>query len=227
MLSTTDYIQRLAETLTAHAGPDKAAAMRAYMKNQFDFIGLKAPELMALTKQFYAEYGSPVDGQLQDVVTGLWALSEREYQYVALDMLERRVKKLDKPYIGLFERLATTKPWWDTIDPIASKLIGSFMLKYPELIEAYPEKWIASDDMWLQRTAILFQLKYKAKTNVPLLYRYIDACIDSREFFIQKAIGWALREYAKTDADAVRRFVRERRLAPLSRREALKGMTGE
>lgn len=154
-------------------------------------------------------------------------MPEREFQNVALDMLERRVKKLDKSYIGLFETLITTKPWWDTIDPIASKLIGSFMLKYPELIEDYPEKWIASGDMWLQRTAILFQLKYKAKTNVPLLFRYIDNCSESREFFIQKAIGWALREYAKTDAAAVRRFVQERRLAPLSRREALKGMAEE
>ena len=115
-----------------------------------------------------------------------------------------------------------TKSWWDTVDRIASRLVGFYFREHKELIEPYTEKWMYYGNMWLQRTALLFQLKYKKETDTDLLFGYIQALAESPEFFIQKAIGWALREYSKTAPKTVKQFVDSTLLAPLSKREALK-----
>lgn len=129
---------------------------------------------------------------------------------------------MDNDHIPLLEWLITTKSWWDTVDALATKSVGAVAKKYPETIPETIEGWAYGEHLWLRRTAILFQLKYKAETDEELLYRYIEQNADSKEFFIQKAIGWVLREYSKTDPDSVRNFIETHPLAKLSIREGSK-----
>jgi 3-methyladenine DNA glycosylase AlkD len=216
------YTDKLEALLRAHCSEVDAAAMSAYMRDQFPFLGIRNPQRVALTKQFWKEHGYPKGAEGVKVAEELWALPEREFHYTALQLLTQLRKDAEKEHIHLLEHMVVTNSWWDSVDPIADHLIGVHLQKYPDLIPTYVEKWLSSDHMWLQRTAILFQLKYKQRTDVPLLFRCIRRMADSEEFFIRKAIGWALREYSKTDAAAVQTFVAETELSPLSVREALK-----
>ncbi|MED4585163.1 DNA alkylation repair protein [Brevibacillus choshinensis] len=206
--------------LTAQANRDTAGPMEAYMKNQFPFLGIKTPLRRELSKRLFREQGIPEDWDV--VVRELWSLPEREYQYIALDLLEKVKKRFTPEHLELAEELITTKSWWDTVDYLASHTVGTLFRLYPTLILTSNEHWLEGSNMWLQRTALLFQLSYKDKTNQELLFNNIRFCVGSKEFFIQKAIGWSLREYAKTNPDAVRHFVEMTSMANLSRREALK-----
>ena len=142
--------------------------------------------------------------------------------YFALGLYDKRKKQLKQEEIPFLEYLITTKSWWDTVDYISPHLIGALFMKKPEVIEHSIQRWLDSDNLWLQRSAILFQLKYKDKTDTKLLFSIIEACANSKEFFIRKAIGWALREYSKTNPEAVLTFVQTHSLSPLSEREALR-----
>ncbi|EAE6209039.1 DNA alkylation repair protein [Listeria innocua] len=194
--------------------------MEAYMKNQFPFLGIRATERKKLVADFLRENGMPDD--LLRLVVELFAEEERELQYAAMDLLSRYGKKQASEAIEIYEQLVTTKSWWDTVDGLAGTVVSNHFKLYPDLIPIYNEAWINGDNIWLARTAILFQLKYKEETNAELLFANCEKWLGSKEFFIQKAIGWALRQYAKVDSEAVRVFVNSHRLAPLSRREALK-----
>ncbi|MBC1379584.1 DNA alkylation repair protein [Listeria innocua] len=194
--------------------------MEAYMKNQFLFLGIRATERKKLVAEFLKENGMPVD--LLGFVVELFAEEEREFQYAAIDLLSRYGKKQASEAIEIYEQLVTTKSWWDTVDGLAGTVVSNHFKLYPDLIPIYNEAWINGDNIWLARTAILFQLKYKEETNAELLFANCEKWLGSKEFFIQKAIGWALRQYAKVDSEAVRVFVKSHTLAPLSRREALK-----
>ncbi|SDO98959.1 3-methyladenine DNA glycosylase AlkD [Paenibacillus sp. yr247] len=216
------YTDKLEAWLRAHSNAADSTAMAAYMQNQFPFLGIRNPERVALTKQFWKENGFPKGAEGVRVAEELWQLPEREFAYTAMLLLIQLRKEAERERIEVLERMVATQSWWDSVDTIADHLIGFQLQKYPDLIPAYVEKWLASGNMWLQRTAILFQLKYKQRTDVPLLFSSIRRMADSNEFFIRKAIGWALREYSKTDAAAVQAFVAETELSPLSVREALK-----
>ncbi|MBC2237800.1 DNA alkylation repair protein [Listeria innocua] len=194
--------------------------MEAYMKNQFPFLGIRATERKKLVADFLRENGMPDD--LLELVVELFAEEERELQYAAIDLLSRYGKKQASEAIEIYEQLVTTKSWWDTVDGLAGTVVSNHFKLYPDLIPIYNEAWINGDNIWLARTAILFQLKYKEETNAELLFTNCEKWLGSKEFFIQKAIGWALRQYAKVDSEAVRVFVNNHTLAPLSRREALK-----
>lgn len=219
---TSPYTNDLEKWLRSHANEENAPSMEAYMKNHFPFLGIRNPERVALTKQFTKEHGFPKGEEAVRVAQELWQLPEREFAYTAIIMLLQVRKTVPAEHIEILEHFIVTQSWWDTVDTIADHLIGFHLQRFPELIPAYMEKWLASNHMWLQRTAILFQLKYKKKTDVPLLFHCITTMSDSKEFFIRKAIGWALREYSKTDAEAVQSFVASHDLSPLSVREALK-----
>lgn len=216
------YTMQLAEWLGKHANSENARSMEAYMRNQFPFLGLKTPERAQLTREFWKEHGLPKGDLLLQTVSELWEMPEREYQYIAMVLLDKHRKQAERSHIEVLERLVVTKSWWDTVDIIAGQLIGFYLSKYPELLVDYPDRWIHSDNMWLRRTAILYQLKYKESTDTERLFHYIVLQKEESEFFIRKAIGWALREYAKTEPDVVRRFVNETPLSSLSIREALK-----
>jgi len=216
------YVPQLEAYLRSRANSEHAEKMSAYMQNHFPFLGLRSPERLKATRTFFTEFGIPSYEQLDGIVRELWALPEREFHYTAIQLLEKKMKQAERNQVELLEQLITTKSWWDSVDIIAGKLVGSLFARYPELIQSYVSRWVKSDEMWLRRSAILFQLHYKERTDKELLFECIRCCAHENEFFIRKAIGWALRQYAKTDKQAVFRFVEATELLPLSRREALK-----
>lgn len=218
------YTQSVKKHFQVHAHRNTAIPMEKYMRNKFSFLGIKSPARKELTRNFFKKRGLPSLADLEQIVKELWDLPAREYQYFTLDLLGKMAKKAPIEFIDVYEYLIVTKSWWDTVDGIAPNLIGGHFKKNPTLRLPYSEKWIANDNIWLQRTAILFQLKYKNTTDVELLQKYILQRSNSTEFFVQKAIGWVLREYSKTDAKTVFEFVEmyKSELAPLSYREALK-----
>lgn len=138
------------------------------------------------------------------------------------DLLANRTKDLNANFLNTIEILIQQKSWWDTVDFLAPKIGGKLLLRFPEAILPHTQAWIESDNMWLQRSAILFQLDYKNKTDAELLFRYIRRRADSKEFFVQKAAGWALREYGKTNPGAVQQFIDATALPKLTVREGLR-----
>ena len=215
-------LKPLIASFEAYADPERAIKMQAYMKDQFKYIGLQTPVRKELTKAFYAEYGYPDPSHVENIVEECWQMPHREYKYFAMELMVKMKEKLGHDAIHLYESLITDQSWWDTIDWIAPTLVGYHFTQYPEERNEYISKWIRSGNIWLQRSCILFQLKYKAKTDTRLLKSIILKLKDSREFFIRKAIGWILREYSKTDPGFVVRFVQNHELSGLSQREALK-----
>lgn len=203
---------------------NNAIPMSKYMKNKFEFLGIKSPLRRKIQKEYLKNNQNITLNNLEQIVKLLWNKNEREYQYFALDVLEKYCNKVPPRYIELYEFLIINKSWWDTVDLIASKLVGSLLFNHPELTEKIVTKWLKSNNIWLVRTAILFQLKYKEKTNTHLLELVIKSNLNSTAFFINKAIGWILREYSKTNPTYVKNFVKSNQLSNLSRREALKWM---
>ena len=224
---TNPYVQSLVDLMTANANPANAEPMQRYMRDQFPYLGIKTPERRALFKQFVAKHGLPPVTELDEAILALWALPEREYQYLAVGLLDKLQKKLPPQSTQLLEQLITTKAWWDTVDTLAARIVGTHFQRYPDIQAQFLPIWRQSDNIWLRRTAILFQLHYKTKTDVDLLFAIIHENLGSTEFFINKAIGWALREYSKTDRTAVLTFVNQTDLASLSRREALKWLKNQ
>ena len=188
------YVVPLKELFEKHANPSQAAPMKKYMRDQFEYLGIKTPQSAALQKEFYAEYGLPEVTELDSILRDLWLLPEREFQYVGLGLLDKLEKKLPEKFIKTIEYLIVTKSWWDTVDAIASHTVGTHFRRFPEVREKYLPKWRASTNIWLRRTTILFQLNYKKETDFDLLCDIIRENLDSNEFFINKAIGWALRQ---------------------------------
>lgn len=213
-------IEPLVAQLTSAKNADIAIGMSKYMKNQFDFLGLPSPLRRQLQKPFIDEWKK--EQNLSDYVLQLWEQKEREFQYSGMDLLAA-AKRMWKPGDEMWiEHLLTQKQWWDTVDML-SVLLGEFFLKHPENKLKVIERYIASNDFWLNRVAILHQLKYGSKTNLELLVAAIQPHIHKKEFFVRKAIGWALRQYARTDENWVSDFVRKNpQLSTLSKREALK-----
>jgi 3-methyladenine DNA glycosylase AlkD len=216
------YLDAIQQLYGQHANPEQALPMKRYMRDQFQFLGIKRPQAQALFKQLKAEHGLPELDQLDPIVRTLWDWPEREYQYLALTLLDKSQKRLTPDFLPLLEWLITTKSWWDTVDAIASHNVGQLLRQYPDSRDRTLTPWRQSENIWLRRTAILFQLSYKTATDADLLFAIATENRESSEFFIQKAIGWALREYSKTAPDAVQTFVATAELAPLSQREALK-----
>jgi 3-methyladenine DNA glycosylase AlkD len=217
-----NYILPLKEFYIETANPQNAAAMQKYMKDNFVYFGIKTPERKLIYKEFIALQGLPSYEELPEIIRSLWQQPEREYQYFAIELLEKFTKKFDNQIINLLEEMITQKSWWDSVDLLASHHVADYFKKYPENIQNITAQWMVSQNMWLQRTCIIFQLFYKKQTDTALLFEHIRCCADSKEFFIQKAIGWALRQYARTDSQMVLKFVEENTLKPLSKREALK-----
>ncbi|PLS03857.1 DNA alkylation repair protein [Neobacillus cucumis] len=222
MIRVWTRIALLSRMFEDHRNTANAEPMQNYMKGHFLFLGIKSPLRKEIEKQFFKETGILNEPFDKEFIEGLWNLEEREYQYTALTYMEKSLKKLHKSDLPFMEWLITTKSWWDTVDAIAPKPVGKIAVRFPEVIEETIDGWSVHENMWLRRAAILFQLKYKEKTMEERLYRYIMENALSKEFFIQKAIGWALREYSKTNPASVKQFIDGQRLAPLSVREGSK-----
>lgn len=216
------YVRSLRLLFTQHADPQKAAPMRRYMRDQFEYLGIKVPEMGMLLKQHIREHGLPPLIELDSVLRDLWALPPREFQYAANGLLEKFEDDLPPEFIETIEYLLVTKSWWDTVDTIAAGALGVHFKRYPNVRRKVLARWRKSDNFWLRRATILFQLGYKQDTDFDLLRDIICENLGSQEFFINKAIGWALRQYTRVDPQGVRDFVAATPLNPLSAREALK-----
>ncbi|MCI0555269.1 MAG: DNA alkylation repair protein, partial [Anaerolineae bacterium] len=181
------YTTKLKTLFEKHANPSQAAPMKKYMRDQFEYLGIKTPQRAALLKDFYAEHGLPDVGDLDLILRDLWSLPQREFQYTAVGLLERHSKQLPPGFIDTVEYLIVTKSWWDTVDSIAGGTVGTHFKRYAKIREKYLRKWRKSKNMWLRRTAILFQLGYKKETDFVLLCEIIRENLGSDEFFINKA----------------------------------------
>lgn len=213
----TDEILAL---LNENADSRQAEKMSAYMKNMFPFAGIPKPKLKELIKPFLkATAREPIDWQF---VFELWDADLREAQYVALEYLRRHHKMLNPSDIDRLKRLITTKSLWETVDTLDA-LVGEIVMK-DESLKATMLEWAKDENIWLRRVAIDFQQGFKSDTDAELLGEIIRINLGSREFFINKAIGWSLRDYGKTDPDWVRKFVGEygENMASLSIKEATK-----
>jgi 3-methyladenine DNA glycosylase AlkD len=220
---SVELLARVDAAYRDHADPARATAMTAYMRGQFAYLGLGTPVRRALDRLAVAGLPKPTEADLADVAAGCWQLPEREFRYFATDHLRRHVRTLGSGFIGQVQQLIVDKPWWDTVDALAAQVVGRLVAAHPALAETM-DMWIEADNLWLVRTAILHQLLWRDRTDVARLWHYCERQASHPDFFVRKAIGWALREYSKTDGAAVAQFVaaHEASLAPLSRREALK-----
>lgn len=220
------YVRKIKTLYQKNANPEQAAPMKKYMRDQFEYLGIKTPQAKALQKEFYAEHGLPEISELDVIVRDLWTLPEREYKYVAMGLVDKFNKKLPADFIKTIEHVIVTESWWDTVDLIATHQVGTIFMRFPKVKDKYLKKWRTSRNIWLRRTTILFQLLYKDETNFELLCDIIRENLGSDEFFINKAIGWSLRQYGKTDPKAVKKFVKDtKELHPLSVREAMKHLS--
>lgn len=215
--------------LAAAGNPDDAGPMQRYMKSALPFHGVKAGPRRKLLRAIFAAHPIEEWQDVSDTTLALWhRASFREERYAATELLrQRRYKR----YVGaaalpLYEELIVTGAWWDHVDEIASKLVGAALVLEPEPVAAAMRAWMLSDDLWKRRTAIICQLGRKSETDRELLTEAIEAAWDDRDFFLRKAIGWALRDLGHAEPDWVRDYVarHQERLSPLSRREALKNL---
>lgn len=216
-------IMELRAALEAVAEPDQAEPMAAYMKHHFQFLGVRSPAARTASKPILAKGKHAEAEELIAFADQCWQQPEREFQYVGCLLLRKWVAGLEPANLVDLERYVTEKSWWDTVDSLAAWSVGPLVRANRELAEVMDE-WIDSDNFWLARTAILHQLSYKGDTDVDRLFAYAESRAGDTEFFIRKAIGWALRQYARQDPEQVRAFVvaNEDRLSGLSKREALK-----
>ncbi|MBP7389123.1 MAG: DNA alkylation repair protein [Chitinophagales bacterium] len=216
------YIKPLAKAYSNEANSVKAEEMSRYMKNLFPFVGIPSPLRKEIFKTHLAKNGLPDYKQLFAIIKNCYEQPEREYHYFAIELAGKFAKKADESFVPIMEYLITKNSWWDSVDSVASNCTRHFFMRNVSLQIPVTGRWVNSGNMWLQRAALLFQLNYRQQTNEQLLFNYILELQHSKEFFIQKAIGWALREYAKHNRKAVEQFIEKATLMPLSIREAQK-----
>ena len=217
------YVKKISNVFTAHKNASKAKGAKAYMLNQFEFFGIATPLRRTISKDFYKSHPIKNHAELSLIIKECFAEPEREMHYFAIELLGCHKKLWSKQTIPLIEWIITHNSWWDSVDSTNSHVIGKFFIQFTEYIKPTTSKWNRSSNIWLQRMSILFQLIYKDKTDTELLTKYIEHCQLEEEFFIRKAIGWALRTYAYTDTKWVKGFIKTHpQLSNLSKREALK-----
>ena len=219
-----EAVEFVQKQLAASADPEKARGMQAYMKTEMPFYGVlkagRTPIVRHLVKQFKPSTGD----EYESLVRTLWAMPHREEKYIALSVA-RRFKSFIRPdRLPLYHDLIVEGSWWDFVDEVATKLIGQLVLDHPGEVWPVVDGWAGHENMWLRRTAIICQIGAKEETDRRRLFLFSEAMLDEKEFFIRKAIGWALREYAKTDRQAVADFVRRHadEMSGLTYREASK-----
>jgi 3-methyladenine DNA glycosylase AlkD len=214
-----DQLHYIKSEFEKRINPEESEAMAKYMRNLFPYIGMKMPARKEILRPVLKSISSAEEAIC--LAEELWQLEEREYQYAGLDILQTKAKKIDAGQLVRLKELVKTKSWWDTVDRLAASVIGPAVKKDTKLREEV-FSWREDNYLWLERTAIIFQLKYHKETDVEMLMAAILPFVNSEEFFHQKAIGWALRNYSKSNPDWVRRFIKETPLKPLSVREGSK-----
>ena len=217
------YVKEIRAIFATNKNATVAKGAKAYLLHQFEFYGIKTPIRRKLCKEFYKANPISSHNELTALIKECFAAPQREMHYFAIELLGYHKKLWSKQTIPLMEWMITHHSWWDSVDSTNSHVIGKFFLQFPVYIMPTTSKWNKSSNKWLQRMSILFQLMYKDKTDTKLLSKYIENCALEEDFFIRKAIGWALRAYAYTDAKWVKDFIKTHpHLSNLSKREALK-----
>ena len=218
-----DAAAAVREQFVANADPERAAQMAKYMKDHFVFFGIPSAPRRALARAAMQPLGRPGPADALAFAELAWQQSEREMQYVGVDVLTRIAGKFDRPDLPRVRSLVENRSWWDTVDALASHVIGTMVHNHRELANEM-DRWIDDPDIWVARVAILHQLRWKGDTDQKRLFTYCTKRAGDTEFFLRKAIGWALREHAKVQPDEVRDFVdaNEDVLSGLSKREARK-----
>jgi 3-methyladenine DNA glycosylase AlkD len=220
-------LEALRAALAAHADPERAVAMRAYMKSEMPYLGLPKPVLTRTISPVLTERRLPDAALWAATVRALWReASHREERYTAITLTGHRYyRDYQTPAaLDLYDEMIVTGRWWDYVDEVAVRRVGPLLREYPEVIRPIMLRWSRDADLWRRRSSIICQLSFRDDIDLGLLYTAIDANLGEKDFFLRKAIGWALRQHARVDPDEVRRFVAARgdALSPLSRREALK-----
>lgn len=223
-MSLVDDLAELERNLRVLADPARSVEMAAYLKDQFPMLGVSAPARRQSVKETLDTQSAPTHDDLVAAVDLLFDLPEREFHYCGMDLARRWQRVLGIDDLPWLASLIGTHSWWDTVDALAVHPVGHVVRNNRDTARTTIDRWAASDDLWLNRTAILHQLMFKDQTDAEQLFEYCDLHAASTEFFHRKAIGWALRQYSRTDPDAVIDYVGERSevLSGLSIREALK-----
>jgi 3-methyladenine DNA glycosylase AlkD len=217
------YLKEIQKIFVANGDQLIAKGAKAYLLNQFEFYGIKTPLRRQLCKAFYKTHPIKDHTELSKLIKECFNEPQRELHYFAIELLGHHKKIWSIKTIPLIEWMITHQSWWDSVDSTNTHVISKFFLLHPEHIEACTSKWNQSSNKWLIRMSILFQLTYKTKTNTNLLSRYIENSQLHEDFFVRKAIGWALRAYAYTNKKWVVQFVKAHPLLNnLSKKEALK-----
>jgi 3-methyladenine DNA glycosylase AlkD len=219
-----EAVAMVQSALADAADPEKAAGMQAYMKTDMPFYGVQKPERARILRRLCKEHPPADHGQYLSLATALWELPHREEKYLAQGVATAFPKWIIPESFPLYERFVVEGAWWDFVDEIATQLIRRLIVEHPDQTWPVVDRWIDDADMWLRRTAILCQIGARERTDTGRLFAFCERRAFEREFFIRKAIGWALREQARTDPEAVARFAVEHRdrLSGLSYREATK-----
>ncbi|NGX31698.1 MAG: hypothetical protein K940chlam8_01074 [Chlamydiae bacterium] len=213
-------ISDLEATFLENASVEVSMSQAQYMKNLFPFFGIQKPKRAELQRSIFKSYPIQNEDELLAIIDYLWTKAEREYHYAACDLGEKYLKLCSQKALKTFEAMIRVKSWWDTVDKIASNLFGLVLLKYPQSLD----HWIQDPCLWIRRTILIYQLRYKEKTNKEKLFEYCEKLMHEKEFFIQKAIGWALREYSKTNPQDVKAFIMKNKpkLSSLSFKEGIR-----
>jgi 3-methyladenine DNA glycosylase AlkD len=220
-MNADTWIDLLQSRIVEAANIDRAHSMSAYMKNHFEFYGVPAPQRKALLKAHYLQYPLKLN-EINTVVHKMWQLPQREMHYNAMDLLGKRKNKFEADDLSFIEYLITSNSWWDSVDYLAGTLLGAYFLKFPQHVYPAIERWEKDSNLWLHRSAIIFQLKYEENTDMDLLFYLCTRFSTHKDFFIRKAIGWALRSVYSHKKEAVLQFIERYPLSNLSKREALK-----
>ena len=205
--------------------------MQAYMKSRMPYLGVQTPQLRKSVKAVFAGHPLSSFAEWRDTILEIWRHAKyREERYAAIALVGygpyRAFRTLEA--LPIYEEIITSGAWWDFVDAIATRQLGDLLRENPAQMAPLLRRWAVDEDIWKRRSAILAQLNFKTETDLDLLYDCIRPSIGASEFFLRKGIGWALRQYARTDPREVLRFVRqhESQLSPLSKREALKHVAG-
>lgn len=219
----SNWLNTIVESIQQQGDPAKVEGMKAYMKQRFDYFGLTADVRKQIEKIIFPELKILSRKEKWILVRELWAQPQRELHYFAVDWInswpKKEMEEGDDIHL-LF--LLSTHSWWDSVDSIASNYLGWYWQTYPEKRDTMIAEWRAGDNFWLQRSCLIFQLKYKKDVDFELLKGLIREFKPNKEFFIQKAIGWSLRQHSRIDPWGVQAFVEEEKITGLARREAMR-----
>lgn len=219
-----EFLQRFYGAVRLAADTNRAMPMEKYMRHQFPFLGISSPMRKEIVQDFAVGWRQCDQQEWREAFQQIWSQPQREFQYLALELARLRLRDFQAADLNLFEDCLLDRPWWDTVDFIAPTLCARIFSKDAALQAKTIDRWRASENVWLIRSSLIFQLKYREKTDEKLLYSICREHAAHPDFFIRKAIGWALRQYARQNANSVIRFVDQNELSNLSRREALKAL---